>query len=630
MRRNVGTSRRAFLRTTGIAGATAATLGITGTGLAFADNDNSRWTPNPDSPQFTLAVMPDTQYLYFDDSRYPDVQQAAFRYIVNSPDNIVFLAHLGDLTEDGLPSEFASVDTAFHYLDQHRVAYSVLAGNHDVNSSTNDQRGATPYLSTMGPQRFTHSPSFRGATPDGYNTYHVFHAAGRDWLVLALDWRPSPGGFAWANDVIKRNPHLPVILTTHETAAPTYDSMFDPPDYGNPDDNAVLSGFGHQLWDELIKNNDQIVLSLSGHNWPPGRTVLRNAAGNDVHIHVADYQNRYFGGAAMIRLYHFDLTRNVIDVETLSPWVQAQDPAQRNVLAQQVAELTSPVDAFSMPFDFAQRFAGFAPVPPVPSRPAHTMLVPGTVAYWRFDTKNPDGTPYQAGATIPDQSGQGNDLTTLVTVPGSATDTLTWSDDHHPDQPGHGSLRFTGGQNPLHGAYLTTSATAPLNTATFAQGYTFEAFFKLPRDFNPDDNSWMAILSRWGESGQAGKSAGNTDPQEPIATLSISNGRALQWCVYPLNLDDQSTNWGHELPADKWWHVAVVNDGRHTKMYVDGCVVVDNPLDVTVGLTQLNLPWVLGGYEYGGTINQIFNGWIGDVRIVNRPLSTNQFMINHR
>jgi hypothetical protein len=33
-----------------------------------------------------------------------------------------------------------------------------------------------------------------------------------------------------------------------------------------------------------------------------------------------------------------------------------------------------------------------------------------------------------------------------------------------------------------------------------------------------------------------------------------------------------------------------------------------------------------GGHEYAGAIDQIFHGWIGDVRIVNRPLSRGKFM----
>ena len=76
---------------------------------------------------------------------------------------------------------------------------------------------------------------------------------------------------------------------------------------------------------------------------------------------------------------------------------------------------------------------------------------------------------------------------------------------------------------PLHGAYLETAGSAPLNTETFASG-----------------------------------------------------------------------------PGATWWHLAVVNDGDTTVMYVEGCPTVDSPSIRAAGLTQLNLPWVLGGYEYGG------------------------------
>ena len=639
-----GGTRRSFLRAAGLAGAGAAALGAGALGGSVADAQpalaaitseslgRGRWSPDPESPRFTVAVMPDTQFLYFAPSIMPEPQLASFRYIVDrangGSDNIVFMAHLGDLTEDGLAEEFGPVGEVFDYLDQRGAAYSVLAGNHDVRSSTTDQRGDTPYLDTMGPQRFKRSPSLVAADSGGYNTAHVFRAAGREWLVLALDWRLSPEGYAWANAIIKQYPTLPVILTTHEIAGPTYDDTVYPYQSGDAENNAELSSYGQELWDGLINGNDQVFLTLNGHYWPPGRTVLKNAAGNDVHVHITNYQNRYFGGAAMIRLYHFDLQLNTIEVETVAPYFRQQPPAERNLLAAQIAELTTTVDRFSVPIGFAQRFSGFAPVPVRPSRPPRDVLVPGTLAYWRFDSGGANGSPFTSSQRVPDLSGHGNDLNVLVTVPGTSASALTWSTDHHPDQPGWGSLHFDGQQSPqLRGAYLTTGASAPLNTETFAGGYTFEAFVKVPTDWDSGSNSWMAAISRWGESGQAGKSAGNTDPNEPIATLSLSNGREPQWCVYPLNLDDESTNWGQALPEDTWWHLAVVNDGKQTVMYVDGCPTVDNPPTVAAGLVQLSLPWVLGGYEYGGSINQIWHGWIGDVRIVGRPLRVHEFMI---
>ena len=501
-----------------------------------------------------------------------------------------------------------------------RRAFLRTAGSGD------DTRGSTPYLETMGPQRFKNSPTFAGSDSTGYNTAHIFRAAGREWLVLALDWRTSAGGFAWANQFIKGHPSLPVILTTHEIVGSLYDDNVYPYQAGDPENDAAFSGYGQQVWNEL--NNDQIFLTLNGHYWPPGRVTMRNSAGNDVRLHITNYQNRYFGGAAMLRLYHFDLARSAIDVETISPWILSQPPEQRNVLAAQEARLTTPVDYFSIPIDFGQRFSGFAPVPVRPGRPARKMLIPGTLAYWRFDAGGATGSAVTSSQTIPDLSGHGNDLSTLVTVPGSASNALTWSDEYHPDQPGHGSLYFDGGQNPLHGAYLTTGSSAPLNNETFTSGFTFEVFVKIPLDWDSSNNSWMAVLSRWGESGQAGKSGANTDPNEPIATFSLSNGREPQWNVYPLNLTYPTTNWGQGLPEDTWWHLAVVNDGKHTVMYIEGGPTVDNPtLIQSTGITQLALPWALGGYEYGGAINQIFHGWVGDIRIVNRPLSVDEFMI---
>lgn len=69
------------------------------------------------------------------------------------------------------------------------------------------------------------------------------------------------------------------------------------------------------------------------------------------------------------------------------------------------------------------------------------MLIPGTVAYWRFDASHDTGR-------VRDLTGRGNDLTKVV-APGSDPATaLTWSAEHHPDQPGHASLYFMRRQDP--------------------------------------------------------------------------------------------------------------------------------------------------------------------------------------
>ncbi|MFI6560536.1 LamG-like jellyroll fold domain-containing protein [Streptomyces sp. NPDC050534] len=590
--------RRSFLRATALLGA-AASASVALPAVAEAALA-SGWRPDTESRRFTLAVMPDTQYLFDGPSINPAPIEASLRYLLEHgrDDNIVFLSHLGDLTQNGAKEEFAAISEAFGLLDRRGVGYSVLAGNHDIKSSTDDQRGPTPYLDAFGPQRFKGKPTFGGASSDGYHTYHRFRAAGREWLVLALDWRLSAKGYAWAKDVLAQHPKTPVILTTHELVVAEEE----------------LSDHGQQLWDQLVDGHDQIFLTLNGHYWPAGRATRENAAGNAVHLHLTNYQNRYFGGAAMIRLYHFDLDRNVIDVETVSPWILGRAKKGLNELERQELELSGDADRFSVDIDFADRFSGFDPEPARPARPASAMLVRGTAAYWRFDSAVP-GT-----GTVRDLSGHGNDLT-VVSVGGG---TLGWSADHHPDQPGHGSLEFQGYKSPLKGAYLKTVDGAPLNSATFGGGYTIEAFYRLPADWDPAHHAWSGIVGRTGTGRDAGKTA--DDPDEPLATLSLSDDREPQWAMRPLNQEGIATNWGQETPLETWWHLAVVNDGRHTTLYVEGCPVVRNPSATATGIASAGLPWLLGGYTYADKIDQILHGRLGDVRIVARALPVTSFM----
>jgi hypothetical protein len=214
-----------------------------------------------DSPRFAIAVLPDTQYLFDADSADPAPLRETFRYLLQqrADTNIVFMTHLGDVTEHGTAQELSLAGTTFRAIDG-RVPYSVLAGNHDIPGGT-DQRGRTPYLDVFGPDRFSRMPTFVEATADGYNSAHLLRAGGRQWLILALDWRISDTGLAWAQKVIDQHSRVPVIVTTHDLA------------YADDAGQAHLSSHGTRLWDRLINDNDQIFLTLNGHYWPPGRTV---------------------------------------------------------------------------------------------------------------------------------------------------------------------------------------------------------------------------------------------------------------------------------------------------------------------------------------------------------------------
>ncbi|WPB89535.1 LamG-like jellyroll fold domain-containing protein [Streptomyces malaysiensis] len=610
--------RRTLLRATAVvsaAGTVAVTSGTTPGHAATAKSGGHRY--DQDSPRFSLAVLPDTQYLFDADSSDPEPLRATFRYLVSQREdaNIAFMTHLGDVTEHGSRDEIALAASTFGTIHG-KVPYSVLAGNHDIDSSTDDQRGDSAYLDAFGPRRFSAMPTFGGASSDGYNSYHVLTAGGREWLVLALDWRLSASGLSWAQKVLDAHPTLPAILTTHDLV------------WADEEGSAQLSDNGRRLWDGLIRGNDQIFLALGGHYWPPGRTVLTNDEGNDVHVHITNYQDRYYGGAGMIRLYAFDLVRNVIDVETFSPWFLSRDPEKRTPLEAETIELTGPTDRFSLGIDFERRFSGFAPVVPRKPRPASAVMPRGTLAYWRFDAS---GTASRAGAEGPvgtetvvrDLSGHGNDLR-VTRLHDSKPEILTWSGDHHRDQPAHASLRFDGGKAPDRGATLTTSATAPLNSEKFTSGYTIETFIKLPEPFE-GDHAWMGILSWEGRNGDAGKTTG-WSPDEPTCSLNVTPERFLQFVVYPQVQDADPTSWSHALPVGRWTHIAVVNDGHHTVVYVDGSKIARNPGQPSTGIATLGKPFVIGATQFQEKFGQGFYGWIGDTRIVKRALAPKDFM----
>ncbi|MFF0052002.1 metallophosphoesterase [Streptomyces sp. NBC_01550] len=570
-----------------------------------------------ESPRFALAVLPDTQYLFDADSADPEPLKETFHYLVaqRQEANIAFMTHLGDVTEHGSEEEIGLAADTFRTIHG-KVPYSVLAGNHDINSGTDDQRGDTAYLRAFGPQRFTSMPTFGGASPDGYNSYHVLQAAGREWLVLALDWRASEKGLAWAQGVLDAHPTLPVVLTTHDIA------------WAEDNGQAHLSDNGQRLWDRIIRGNDQIFMALGGHYWPPGRTVLTNDAGHDVHVHITNYQDRYYGGAGMVRLYSFDLVRQVVDVETFSPWFLARDPEKRTPLEAETIELTGPVDRFSLDIDFAERFQGFAPVVPPAPRPASRVMPRGTVAYWRFDSSGlagagTAGSAVAAGTVARDLSGHGNDLRVQL-LHDSASKALTWSGDHHAEQPAHASLRFDGGKSPDRGAILTTAAQAPLNSLTFTSGFTIETFIKLPEPFE-GDHAWMGILSWEGRNGDAGKTTG-WSTEEPTCSLNVTPERFLQFVLYPHVQDADPTSWSHALPVGRWTHIAVVNNGHRTVMYVDGSQIARNPSQPATGIATLGKPFVIGGTQFAEQFGQSFYGWIGDTRIVNRALTPKDFM----
>ena len=145
--------RRSFLRATALLGA-AATASVALPAATRRGDAAAPWRPDPDSRRFTLAVMPDTQYLFDGPSIDKAPVEASLRYLLEHgrDENIVFLSHLGDLTQNGTRPKYAAISEAFTLLDRRGRRLQRPRGQPRRKSSTDDQRGATPYLDAFGPR----------------------------------------------------------------------------------------------------------------------------------------------------------------------------------------------------------------------------------------------------------------------------------------------------------------------------------------------------------------------------------------------------------------------------------------------------------------------------------------------
>lgn len=299
---------------------------------------------------FTLVVVPDTQNYadYTNINNQYNVGQ--MNWIANNmtSQNIKFVMHLGDFQNPGNPyrartdniyepdyskpignaaavqekiDDWNRADTAIKVLDNNHVPYSLVPGNHDYrNNSTKDEPWL--YLKTFGPSRYvsTGSTTYKGASPvnpnNGYagmNTYHQFDAGGYTFMNIALQFDPDNDDLAWAQKIINQYPGLPTVITTHAYV----NTKPAASDYQHPD-----------IFNKLVKNNPQIVMTFNGHLTGANYVAGTNIAGETVHQMLYDAQSSqldtqlggdYYRGGGVLRLVQVDANAGHVNIKDYSP-----------------------------------------------------------------------------------------------------------------------------------------------------------------------------------------------------------------------------------------------------------------------------------------------------------------------
>ncbi len=304
-----------------------------------------------DCGDFTIAVIPDTQnYVDYRHQKWSGFKFDAaeqlheqMRWIAanskGAGGNIVFATHLGDVWQHysrwmdpvhekrGFKwmanvggSEVAISPKVFtpafeipvaaqsFQLLAGRLPFSVVPGNHDYDALWTDPAqppqpdrriagvrhvgGLTGYLSAFSADSafFKDQPWYVAAHEGGADSAQIFTAGQCRFLHIGLQYHAPDASLEWARKVIARFPGIPTIITTHD-----YLKRDGTRIRGSNPNNSVLDPVDNDpemIWNEFIRNHDQIFMVLSGHIGGQGYSVDMNRSGLPVYQVMADYQGR--------------------------------------------------------------------------------------------------------------------------------------------------------------------------------------------------------------------------------------------------------------------------------------------------------------------------------------------------
>ena len=138
---------------------------------------------------------------------------------------------------------------------------------------------------------------------------------GQRYDIISLEFGPRPDVVQWVYDHVQSNPDIKYILMTHEylnskgqrvTKGSSSASIFKDQPHTTPE----------QLWQNLVKDNNNIVCVLCGHNGFSSHSFDQNSHGRDVAQILFNVQYQPNGGDGWIQVWKFPKNGNYADVDT--------------------------------------------------------------------------------------------------------------------------------------------------------------------------------------------------------------------------------------------------------------------------------------------------------------------------
>jgi len=394
---------------------------------------------------FRIVVLPDTQKY---SESFPEIFTAQTQWIADNAEamNIQFVIHEGDIVQAwDSTAQWDNAHAAMSILDTAGVPYSMLPGNwdHENNSTT----GSTQYYNQyFGPTRFSSYPWYGGNYNENDNNYQLLTINKEDYVFVSLDWCPSADEIDWVNTVLTEHAARKAMLTTH----------------GYLNDAGEITningcGDGTYIWENLIKQHDNLQIVLNGHEIGGDGEAYRvdpNLAGNPVHQMLANSQEYPNGGNGWLRILEFMPAENKVQVRTYSPYLNQED--------------LDPSGNFSFAYDLNGSFANIGTVlGAVSGSTAEAQwanLAEATTYEWYAEATDPDGQSAASDAWSFTTQGEG--LVFLGNWDGSAA--------RYSNVWGEGNFAYIGHHYEAAGMDIidVSDPANPVKVGNFGNGFT--------------------------------------------------------------------------------------------------------------------------------------------------------------
>jgi hypothetical protein len=293
----------------------------------------------------TVVVLPDTQY-YYNDQRSGNFGKwlAQMNWIRNEAEaqRIAYVVQLGDVTDQSDHSAIhlaqwrSARQVTSAILD--RVPLALTTGNHDgLHDSHTTLFSAPEYFGPGSP--YANQPSLVETLADDRmdNSVHLLEIAGREWIILTLEWGPSDAALAWADRMLTRYADRSAIVVTHGYLfrdSSRYDwallgegdasrrQSANPLGYGGLQDVPEGANDGQMIWDKVLRKHSNVSLVMSGHvsRSGHGRRVAVGDHGNVVQEHLINFQHWSGDGNGFMRLLRFQPDGETAEVVSFSPF----------------------------------------------------------------------------------------------------------------------------------------------------------------------------------------------------------------------------------------------------------------------------------------------------------------------